>query len=113
MRTDRARRAHGTVNKQGRVVIPAEVRAALALEAGDRVEFVVEDDGVRLVTARAAAMAVWANNTGGDAGDSTAKVRAARTEDQRLEEAGFNRSTPAPADLDLSAADLLAELGVA
>lgn len=107
------RRAHGTVNKQGRVVIPAEVRAALALEAGDRVEFVVEASGVRLVSARTAAMAVWANNTGGDTGDSTAKVRATRTQDQELEDAGFDRDLPLPADVDLTAADLLSDLGVA
>lgn len=95
------------------MVIPAVVRAALSLQSGDRVEFIVEDSGVRLVSARTAAMTVWANNNGGDAGDSTAKVRAARREDQELEDAGFDRAAPLPADVDLTATDLLADLGVA
>jgi len=38
-----------TIDKAGRVVIPAEVRARLSLRAGTELEIVVEDFTVRLV----------------------------------------------------------------
>jgi AbrB family looped-hinge helix DNA binding protein len=103
----------GTVNQQGRVVVPAEVRAALGIEPGDRVEFVVEDDGVKLVTAQMLATSVWANNHGGDAGDSTRDVRAAQTRDQEVAAAKHAQANAADADKDLTASDLLAALGIA
>ncbi len=107
-------RLTGTVNAQGRVVIPVGVREALGLRAGDVVDFVLETGGVRLVTARLAAQAVWANNTGGDGGDSTADMRAERARDRKLEAAGAERGTVGPEqDVDLTASDLLAQLGVA
>ncbi|ADG75940.1 transcriptional regulator, AbrB family [Cellulomonas flavigena DSM 20109] len=81
----------GTVNAQGRVVVPVEVRRALRIASGDRVEFVVEGDAVRLVTPRMRAMALWAQNHGGDAGDSTRDVRASRAVDQHVDEAAERR----------------------
>jgi AbrB family looped-hinge helix DNA binding protein len=75
----------GTVNAQGRVVVPVEVRRALGITSGDRVEFLVADGEVRLVTPRMRAMALWAKNHGGDAGDSTRAVREHRTADQQAE----------------------------
>ncbi len=71
-----------TLSSEGRVVIPAAVRSALGIGPGDRVRFVVEEGGdVRLVTARSLLFAVWANNHGGDAGDSVADVRRSRQDD--------------------------------
>ena len=37
-----------TVTRKGQVTIPAEIRAALGLSQGDRVEFELEDSSVRL-----------------------------------------------------------------
>lgn len=42
-----------TMNAQGRIVIPAEVRAKLGLEAGAALLLHVDDDEVRLVSPRA------------------------------------------------------------
>ncbi|MEV6350501.1 AbrB/MazE/SpoVT family DNA-binding domain-containing protein [Actinoplanes sp. NPDC051851] len=54
----------GRLSKEGRVVIPADIRQALGLAEGDRVQFVVEDSGaVHLTTQRALAEAVWAQNS--------------------------------------------------
>ncbi len=62
-------------------MVPAAVRAALGIGPGDRVRFVLEGGEVRLVTAQALLFAVWANNHGGDAGDSMADVRQERLDD--------------------------------
>lgn len=107
---DRPTQTTSTINAQGRIVIPADVRRALGLHAGDRVDFVVGIDGVRLVTARMAAQNIWANNTGGDAGNSTADVRAYREADQTLEAPATVQERD---DVDLTAGDLLADLGIA
>jgi AbrB family looped-hinge helix DNA binding protein len=37
--------ATSTVSSKGQIVIPAEVRAAMGVEAGSRIEFVRTDDG--------------------------------------------------------------------
>jgi AbrB family looped-hinge helix DNA binding protein len=71
-----------TLSPEGRVVVPAAVRAALGVGPGDRVRFVVENGEVRLVTAQSLMFAVWANNHGGDAGDSVKDVRQARLTDR-------------------------------
>lgn len=53
----------GKLNAEGRVVVPAPIRRALGLHAGDRVQFVLDDAGlVRLVTARQLRDRLWANN---------------------------------------------------
>ena len=79
------------ISNEGRVVIPAAVRAALGVGPGDRVRFVVEDGEVKLVTAKSLLFAVWANNRGGDAGDAVADVRAERRADTALVEAKWDR----------------------
>lgn len=71
-----------TLSPEGRVVVPAAVRAALGVGPGDRVRFVVENGEVKLVTAQSLMFAVWANNHGGDAGDSVKDVRQARQTDR-------------------------------
>ena len=40
-----------TVTTKGQITIPKEVRDALGIEAGDRVEFVAEEEGVYKVVA--------------------------------------------------------------
>jgi AbrB family looped-hinge helix DNA binding protein len=69
------------VSAEGRVSIPADIRHRLGLQPGDRVQFVLDEDGVRLVTARSLAEAVWARNTGGDALDAGEVIRATREAD--------------------------------
>ena len=73
----------GKVSAEGRIVIPADIRNRLGLAAGDRVQFLVDDAGVRLVTARTLAAEVWANNIGGDAADPVDLVREARAASDR------------------------------
>ncbi|SDT78607.1 AbrB/MazE/SpoVT family DNA-binding domain-containing protein [Actinoplanes derwentensis] len=54
----------GRVSKEGRVVIPADIRQMLGVAEGDRVQFVVEDSGdVHLTTQQALAESVWAQNS--------------------------------------------------
>lgn len=79
------------VSNEGRVVIPAAVRATLGVGPGDRVRFVVEDGEVKLVTAKSLLALVWANNHGGDAGDAVVDVRAERRADIVLAEAKWDR----------------------
>lgn len=79
------------ISNEGRVVIPAAVRATLGVGPGDRVRFVVEDGEVKLVTAKSLLFAVWANNHGGDAGDPVADVRTERRADTALVEAKWGR----------------------
>ena len=70
------------VNSQGRVVIPAEVRKLLGLRGEGTIQFVVGgDDGVRIVTAEMLRFSMWANNQGGDGGDSSVDIRAMRDRD--------------------------------
>jgi AbrB family looped-hinge helix DNA binding protein len=69
------------LSAEGRVVVPAAVRQVLGVHAGDRLRFVVEDGQVKLVTAQSLLFAVWANNHGGDAGNSVVDVRRERLAD--------------------------------
>lgn len=73
------------VSPEGRVVIPIEVRRALEVARGGRVRFVLEDGQVHVVSSRTLAVELWANNHGGDTGDSVADVRAARSQDRDVE----------------------------
>jgi len=100
---------HGTVNSQGRVVLPVEVRRALDIQAGDRLDFVIEADLVHLVTPRMRAHALWARNDGGDAGDSARDVRAARTADQAKVAARWARIDAAVAESGARSEDEIAE----
>lgn len=70
------------VNAQGRVVIPAEVRKYLGLQGEGTIQFMVgADDGVRIVTPEMLRFTMWANNEGGDGGDSSMDMRLMRDED--------------------------------
>jgi hypothetical protein len=67
------------------------------VHSGDRVRFIVEDGEVKLVTAQSLMFAVWANNHGGDAGDSVANVRMERRTDQDRDAAKWTRIDAAAA----------------
>ena len=104
------------LSSEGRVVIPAAVRTALGVGPGDRVRFVVEDGEVKLVTAKSLLFAVWANNHGGDAGDSVVDVRRSRQADSARSSAKWDR-VAALAQADARSEDeieegLLAQLGL-
>ena len=105
------------LSPEGRVVIPAAVRSALGVAPGDRVRFVVEDGVVTLVTAQSLLSAVWANNHGGDAGDSVTAVRATRLADRTRGKAKQARLAATAAaesrSEDEIEDDLLAQLGLA
>ena len=45
-----------TLDEEGRLVLPTEVRRSLGLEAGDQVVFVLDERGVRLLPSRAEAL---------------------------------------------------------
>ena len=104
------------VSSESRVVVPREVREALGIQPGDRVRFVVEGGEVRLVTTQSMLFAVWANNHGGDAGDSVVAVRRHRAADTALSEAKWERVSAAVAAETRSdeqiEADLVASLGL-
>lgn len=52
---------HATLSSQGRLVLPAELRRALDLHAGDVLSLTLDQEGVvRLVTARQLANRLWA-----------------------------------------------------
>lgn len=103
------------LSPEGRVVVPAAVRAALGVGPGDRVRFVLEGGEVRLVTAQALLSAVWANNHGGDAGDSVSDVRHLRSADIGRDEAKQARLADATVESrgeDEIEASLFAQLGL-
>ena len=105
------------LSNEGRVVIPAQVRSALGIGPGDHVRFVVEDGEVKLVTAKSLLFAVWANNHGGDAGDSVVDVRQARSADAERSAAKWDRISAATGADTRSEAQieegLLSQLGLA
>ncbi len=79
------------ISAEGRIVIPAEVRAALNIKAGDRLHATVHEGEVRLVTVRSLLHGVWANNHGGDAGNAVQDVRRARQTDRARGVAKWDR----------------------
>jgi AbrB family looped-hinge helix DNA binding protein len=101
------------VSPEGRIVIPSAVREVLGIHGGDRVQFVVEGSTVRIVSARSLLLAVWANNTGGDAGDSVTDIRAARTADNAAVADKWDRvDADAGADADLNGSEDDIEAGL-
>lgn len=52
-------RATVTLGKQGRLVIPADVRAALGLEPGDELSLSVSDMAIHLMRPEDAVQALW------------------------------------------------------
>ena len=97
-------------------MVPAQVRAHLGLHGGDTVRFLVREDGrVEIVTPRLLAMALWANNHGGDALDSTEVIRAQRLADVGLDadaDARMAEDDQGPYDEEAAASRLLAALGM-
>jgi AbrB family looped-hinge helix DNA binding protein len=47
-----AQEAHATLNESGRIVIPASIRRLLGVQPGDEIILLVENDEVRMTTAR-------------------------------------------------------------
>jgi AbrB family looped-hinge helix DNA binding protein len=105
------------INTEGRVVVPAAIRRLLQIGPGDRLLFVPDEHGgVRLTSPQALIRELWANNHGGDGGDSGKDVRAMR-DDDRQSELGQLEETPAADGLDARsddevASELLASLGL-
>jgi AbrB family looped-hinge helix DNA binding protein len=82
------------LSAEGRVVIPAEVRRMLGLEAGGRLLIVIDGSDVRLVTPRLLAEQIWTNNQGGeggDGGDSAIALRLHREADALASEDRWDR----------------------
>lgn len=101
------------INQEGRMVIPAEVRRALGLVAGDRIRLVLDEGGVRMMPARSMAIGLWASNTGGDAGNSVADVREFRLSDRAISDSKFEAKAPSDSrSEDEIAADLMSALGL-
>lgn len=103
------------LNDQCRLVVPKEIRQALGVDAGDQVIFTLTGDGeVSVTSPQAIRRTVWANNHGGDAGDSTLDVRTQRMADQDVERASQNameadEQAGEPAE-EITTEDLLAQL---
>lgn len=100
------------ISDGGRMVIPAEVRKALGLVAGDRVRLVFDEGEVHLVSARTMAVGLWANNHGGDAGDSVVDVREFRLGDRALSDARHEAHKPDPRSEEQIAEDVMSALGL-
>lgn len=101
------------VSPEGRVVIPAPIRRALGLHPGDRVTFVLDADGVRLLSARVLADLVWSNNpeqtaSGGAADD----VRAGRAADLDAADSWLHAPARDGRTEEQATADVLAALGL-
>jgi AbrB family looped-hinge helix DNA binding protein len=107
----------GKLNPEGRVVVPAAIRRLLGVSSGDRLLFVSDaQGGVRLTSAKALIHAVWANNHGGDGGDSGEDVRQMRDADRRYElerEQAISEQDVADERTDAEVGDaLFADLGL-
>lgn len=88
------------VSAEGRVSLPADVRHQLGVAAGDRVQFLVLDDGtVQVASARQLAEQVWAANPrGGSDVDAVDLLHAAREasgrSDDRWDDEPFEAAGP-------------------
>ena len=97
------------VGPEGRVVIPAAIRRHLGVVPGDNLRFLLHADGtVEVVSPRMLAMALWANNAGGDAVDSAGTVRELRSVDSEAARRSQDAQTQWADEVD--AARLLREL---
>ena len=56
--------AHSTITAKGQTTVPKEIRDRLKLKPGDRIEYVVTDDGQVLLKARNKRMADFAGILG-------------------------------------------------
>ena len=86
------------VSREGRIVLPASLRAALGVGPGDSLHISVHNGEARLVSAQTLLNAVWANNHSGDAGDSTMDLRQVRRDDQSRAAAKGDRVAAATAE---------------
>jgi AbrB family looped-hinge helix DNA binding protein len=101
------------VSPEGRVVIPAPIRRALGLHPGDRVTFVLDGDGVRLLSARVLADLVWSNNPPPSTGDAAADdVRAGRADDLEAADAWLHAPARDARTEEQVTADVLEALGL-
>lgn len=104
------------VTREGRIFLPADARAALGIKPGDRVHLIVDQGEARLVTAQSLLHTVWANNQGGDGGNSVTDVRNARHADRARTAAKWERvEATRPAESrseDAIETDLLDALGL-
>jgi bifunctional DNA-binding transcriptional regulator/antitoxin component of YhaV-PrlF toxin-antitoxin module len=108
------------ISREGRASVPSEVRRALGVRAGDVIHFVMDDKGVRVVTAKTLTAEIWANNhsatADADAGvDSADHVRAERAADAEAvadKWAALSDAEPDDRSDTQVEADLLASLGL-
>ena len=104
------------LSPEGRVVVPSEVRRHLGLAAGDRVRFIMFEDGrVELITPRMMVESLWANNhadTDVDSGDVIRRVRDADHASAALSESEQTADTADEADEPQRTAAVLAALGL-
>ena len=99
---------------ENRATVPAAARAALGAKAGDRLLFLVDGDEVRVVRAASLVHQLWANNRGGEDGDSVEDVRAMRQRDaaSATDAARFQAEEEDTRSDEEVAAELLAGLGL-
>ena len=101
------------LSPEGRVVIPAPIRRALGLHPGDRVTFVLDADGVRLLSARALADLVWSNNPPPSVDDEAADdIRAGRGDDLAAADAWLHAPARDARTEEQVTADVLEALGL-
>lgn len=105
---------HTTVSSQGRVVLPAGLRKALDLHAGDTLNLSLEPDGVvRMVTARQLANNLWAAYADADeapAGTAAAHLRESRAADTARAASKYQTISARRASVDRSESELESEL---
>jgi AbrB family looped-hinge helix DNA binding protein len=97
---------------EGRMTLPKAVRQQLDAAPGTVLRILVTKDGVQLVNPDQLLMQVWANNTGGDAGDSGEDVRTLRDADAVQAIAGECDAEEDMRSEEQVTADLLSALGI-
>lgn len=105
------------IGPEGRVTIPAQLRRQMGLAPGDVVRFSYDAAAgdLRILSASQLVAQLWANNTGGDAINSTEVVRHERLRDQLLvteTEGRLAAEAREPFDEELETARLLETLGL-
>jgi AbrB family looped-hinge helix DNA binding protein len=102
------------ISSQGRLVLPAAVRRALDLHAGDTLSLSLDNEGVvRMVTARQLATNLWdafATPEEEPMGTAAAELREMRTADVELAEAKLAAISERRASVERSDDELTAEL---
>lgn len=105
---------HVTVSSQGRVVLPAPLRKALGLNAGDTLNLTLDSQGVvRMVTARQLADNLWAAYADAEeapVGTAAVEVRELRDADRARAEVRYDDISARRARVDRTEDELEAEL---